>query len=81
MGNVRIKKAKRSGQREAGSFRVRIESEDLMTSGVVEGDELIETEHDIILIFRFRSKDRDESRAITDGNEYLSITTTGWRCE
>ena len=46
-----------------------------MPSRVVGGDECLEGGHDVMMVLRFGSKDREESRSIVNGDEGLSVAS------
>jgi len=55
--DVGMKEAEWGGERSADGFRVGAECFDMVVSGVVGGDELFETGHDVVLVFGLGSKD------------------------
>ncbi len=51
MGDMRTEETKRSGERSTDGFGVGAEGGDLVTSGVVGGDELVEGNHHVVVIY------------------------------
>ncbi len=57
MRDVGMKETEWGGERSTDGFGVGAECFDMVVSGVVGGDELFETGHDVVLVFGLGSKD------------------------
>ena len=75
--DVGMKETEWGGERSADGFRVGAERCDVVVSGVVGGNELFETGHDVVLVFGLGSKDCNVSGSVIDGDESLGVTSDG----
>jgi len=81
MGDVGLEEAEVSGKGEADRLRIRAETGDKMTLGIVGGNQATDALDDIIMLLGFGAKDCHESTVVVDEGQSLGVATDGWRRE
>ena len=81
MGDVGLEEAEVSCKGEADRLRIRAETGDKMTLGIVGGYEATDAFDYIIMLFGLRTENSHESTVVVDEGQSLGVTADGWRWE
>ena len=78
MGDVGMEETEGRCEGFADGFRVGAEAGNLMTLGIIDGDQSADAINDVVLTFRVGSKDSGEASVVIDEGECFPVAPKGW---
>jgi hypothetical protein len=78
VGDVSMEETEGRCEGFADSFRVGAEAGNIMTLGIVDGDQSADAIYDVVLAFGLGSKDSGEAGVVIDEGECFPVAPKGW---